>query len=157
MSLTPEEFKKALAQYPSGVTVITTRSPSGELTGLTVSAFCSLSLNPPLVLFCLAQHSYNYLLFQEAEGFAVHFLERSQEALSNLFAKAGEDKFDQVSWRSGLRDIPLLEDVVQVLECRITARYPGGDHTIVVGEVEAAHAHKGHPLVYAQGKYRGLH
>jgi len=154
--MSPEQFKAALSRWATGVTVITTRSRAGELAGLTASSFSSLSLDPPLVLFCLAHSSTTKPSFDAADGFAVNILSEGQKELSGRFAQLGGDKFQGVAWRPGLRGIPLLDHALATLECRIAQVHPGGDHSIVVGAVEQIHCGDEKPLVYYRGAYHAL-
>jgi flavin reductase (DIM6/NTAB) family NADH-FMN oxidoreductase RutF len=154
--MSPDLFKAALSRWASGVTVITTRSRTGELAGLTASSFTSVSLNPPLVLFCLAHNSTGREIFEAAEGFVIHILGAGQQALSSGFAKQGGDKFAGVAWKPGLLDMPVLEGVLASLECRVAQRHPGGDHTIYVGTVEQIGVSDEAPLVYYRGKYHSV-
>jgi len=154
--MSPEQFRAALGRWVTGVTVITTRSRAGDLAGLTASSFASLSLDPPLVLFCLGHSSTGKPAFDAADGFVVNVLAESQQALAGRFAQLGGDKFPGVAWRPGLRDMPVLDGALASLECRIAQTYPGGDHTIVIGEVERIHLGDDKPLVYYRGAYRAL-
>ena len=154
--MSPEQFKAALSRWASGVTVITTRSRSGEIAGLTASSFTSVSLDPPLVLFCLAHSSTSKPAFQDSDGFVVNILSAGQQALSGHFAKQGGDKFAGIPWHAGLRDMPLLDGALAGLECRIVQVHPAGDHLIVVGEVEQVQLAEHEPLVYYRGAYHAL-
>lgn len=154
--MSPEEFKAALSRWVTGVAVITTRARSGEIAGLTASSFTSVSLDPPLVLFCLAHTSTGKPAFDDSDGFVVNILSETQRTLSGRFAQQGGDKFAGLGWRPGLRQMPLLDDALAHLECRVTAVYPGGDHSIVVGEVERIDVREDQPLVYYRGAYHEL-
>jgi flavin reductase (DIM6/NTAB) family NADH-FMN oxidoreductase RutF len=154
--MSPEEFKVALSRWVTGVTVVTTRSRGGEIAGLTASSFTSVSLDPPLVLFCLAHTSTSKPAFDDTNGFVVNILNESQQAMSSRFAQQGGDKFADIGWRPGLHGMPLLDDALAQLECRITARHPGGDHTIVVGEVERIDVRDDQPLIFYRGAYHRL-
>lgn len=154
--MSPEEFKAAMSRWVTGVTVITTRSRAGEIAGLTASSFTSVSLDPPLVLFCLGHASTSKPAFDATDGFVVNVLGAGQQALAGGFAKLGGDKFADVGWRPGLRDMPLLDDALAHLECRIVQKHPGGDHTIVVGEVERIDVREDPPLVYYRGAYHAM-
>jgi flavin reductase (DIM6/NTAB) family NADH-FMN oxidoreductase RutF len=149
-------FKAAMSRWATGVTVITTRSPSGELAGFTASSFSSLSLDPPLVLFCLGDSSVSLPAFQAADGFAVHILAEDQKDLAARFAQQGGDKFHDLDFREGNRSVPLLEGGLACLECRKVQVYSGGDHRVFLGEVESVHTSDGAPLVYFRGEYRTL-
>jgi flavin reductase (DIM6/NTAB) family NADH-FMN oxidoreductase RutF len=156
MSVTAAEFRATLRHFPAGVTVITTRDAQGQPTGLTASAFTSVSLDPPLVLVCVDHAATAYPALVEHGWFAVNMLGESQAHLSRRFATTATDKFAGVAYREGRAGLPILDDVVAVLECRVVHRYPGGDHTIFVGQVEGIAAAGGPPLVYFRGAYHHL-
>jgi flavin reductase ActVB len=149
-------FKSALSRWGSGVSVITARASDGAPVGLTATSFASLSLQPPLVLFCLGRDSTRFDAFEAADAFAIHLLTAGQEALSSRFAAKGGDKFAGLAVRESRHGLPLLEDCLAVLECRTHARLPGGDHVIVVGEVERLTLGEGEPLLYFRGRYRRI-
>ena len=151
-----DSFKAALGHFASGVTIITTLDAHGAPTGLTATSFTSLSLHPPLVLFCLAERANCFEDFQRAASFAVNILAHGQDDVSNTFASRGAEKFEGVGYRKGMLGDPLLEGALANMECRITARHPGGDHVIVVGEVQSVEVGDGRPLLYYHGKYHTL-
>lgn len=151
-----DEFRSALRHFPAGVTIVTTRDGEGRPCGLTASAFTSVSLDPPLVLVCV-DHAATAHPAVDAHGwFAVNVLGKSQEHLARRFAVSGSDKFAGVAFREGRAGLPILEDVVASLECRVVQRYAGGDHTIFVGQVEGVSVAGGPPLVYFHGGYHHL-
>ncbi len=156
MPVTGGEFRFALRHLAAGVTVVTTRDQDGNPSGLTASAFTSVSLEPPLVLVCVDRASVSHPALETHGWFAVNVLARHQEALSRRFADSGSDKFTGVAYREGRAGLPLLEGVVATLECRLVDRHQAGDHTIFVGQVEGATAPGGHPLVYFQGAYHQI-
>jgi flavin reductase ActVB len=149
-------YKTAMSRWATGVTIITTRAPTGELAGFTASSFSSLSLDPPMVLFCLGEEAVCFPAFQAADGFAVHILAWEQQELSARFAQLGGDKFANLTYREGHRGVPLLEGALACLECRKIQVYAGGDHRVFLGEVETVHVGEGAPLVYYRGEYRSL-
>ncbi len=151
-----DEFRAALSRFPSGVTVVTTRDASGRFHGITVSAFASVSLEPPMILVCIEKTTGSHYAFQESEFFVVNVLAEEQEDLSNRFASQIPDKFDGVEWRLGLGEIPVLEDALVTLECRLAYAHEGGDHTIFVGLIERSEIKDKNPLVYWHGNYRKL-
>ncbi|MBI2467578.1 MAG: flavin reductase family protein [Candidatus Rokubacteria bacterium] len=156
MPVATDEFRSALRHFPAGVTIVTTRDGEGRPCGLTASALTSVSLDPPLVLVCV-DHAATAHPAVEAHGwFAVNVLGKSQEHLARRFAVSGSDKFAGVAFREGRAGLPILEDVVASLECRVVHRYAGGDHTIFVGQVEGVAVAGGPPLVYFQGGYYHL-
>jgi flavin reductase (DIM6/NTAB) family NADH-FMN oxidoreductase RutF len=157
MSIEQGEFRQALGHFASGVTVITTQH-EGQLHGTTASSFCSLSLQPPLVLVNIDHRAAIHDLIIESGVFGINILAEHAEAISRQFARQLADKFVGVSYRFGRLDVPLLEDALTVLECRLFARYPGGDHSIFVGEVVSTFtASHSQPLLYYRSKYSRLH
>lgn len=156
MSIDQSQFRHVLGHFASGVTVVTA-CHQGFCHGVTVSAFCSLSLVPPLVLICLDQRNTSHGLLQEAGIFAVNILADDGEMLSRHFASREPDKFSTIPHTIGETGAPLLEGALATLECRVADQFPGGDHTIFVGEVLAAHARDDRgPLLYYRGGYRQL-
>jgi flavin reductase (DIM6/NTAB) family NADH-FMN oxidoreductase RutF len=153
----PATFRRALGHFPSGVTVVTVRGADGRDYGMTVSAFSSLSLRPPLVLVCIGDDATIAGAVEAAGHFAVNVLAEDQEALARRFADTDADRFDGVSVSRGEGGVALLHGAVAQLQCAVVARHRGGDHTIVVGEVLAAtEADGGRALVYERGGYRRL-
>ena len=144
----------------AGVTVVTTVDRQGEPWGLTATAVCSVSLAPPLVLVCIDHAADCYAAFREARGFAVNLLRDDQEHLSHHFATKESRKFVGISHHPGVTGAPILSGALAHVECRVTAQYPGGDHTIIVGEAvesRVASSHEdGSPLVHFRGRYARL-
>jgi flavin reductase (DIM6/NTAB) family NADH-FMN oxidoreductase RutF len=157
--ISSEEFRNALRHFPAGVTIVTLRSGE-EVHGLTVSAFASVSAEPPLILTIIDnRHKAAELLLQEDAVFAVNILGETQTALSDRFAWLKEgDRFAEGSWSVAETGAPILTDALAWLDCRIHARYPAGSHTIYVGLVHASGVpqSEGPPLVYWNRAYRGL-
>ncbi len=153
-------FRQAMCLRAAGVTVVTTRDRHGEPQGLTATAVCSVSLAPPMILVCIDRTAECYEAFQEAEAFAVNLLRHDQEALSQRFARKESRKFEGISHRTGITGSPILTDVLAHVECRIQARYPGGDHTIVLGEVVGSGVtpfdEVESPLLHFRGAYARL-
>jgi 3-hydroxy-9,10-secoandrosta-1,3,5(10)-triene-9,17-dione monooxygenase reductase component len=153
----PPTFRHALSRFPSGVTVVTVRGDDGRDFGMTVSAFASLSLQPPLVLVCIGDDATIAGAVEAAGHFAVSVLSQEQEALARRFAESDADRFAGAAVTRGVGGLALLDGAVVHLQCAIVARHRGGDHTIVVGEVlSAATVEGGRPLVYELGQYRRL-
>jgi 3-hydroxy-9,10-secoandrosta-1,3,5(10)-triene-9,17-dione monooxygenase reductase component len=146
-------FRRALGSFATGVTIITTRSADGQPLGLTANSFNSVSLNPPLVLWSLANSSRSLDAFRKAEYWAVHILATHQEALSGRFARTGEDKFAGLAVDQGIGGIPLLHDCTARFQCRTAFQYEGGDHIIFVGEVLDFDWTETAPLVFHGGRY----
>lgn len=154
--ITPEDFKHALGQFPSGVTVVVLDNGAGGIMGFTVSAFCSVSLEPPLVLISVDQSSECYEALGERGYFTVHILAEHQVELAYRFADGVEDKSDYTQWRINERGYPELTDALAWIECRLYARHPAGDHDIFVGRVEGLRVAEGRePLLYHQGRVGG--
>ena len=151
-----DDFRSALSRFPSGVNVVTTKDAAGQPHGITVSAFCSVSLSPPLVLICIEITTASHDAFAESGVFVINILKESQQYLSEQFAAPAVDKFEDVEFRSGIDGVPVLIDALASLECRLKHTYAGGDHTIYVGEVETINLSKGKPLIYFQGDYTGV-
>ena len=152
-ALDPRDFRKALGNYATGVTVITAAGENGQPVGLTCNSFASVSLNPPLILWSLVSYSPNMANFQNASHFTVNVLGASQRHLAKQFATPAADKFAGVSWTPGLGDAPILADNVATFQCRSADRYYGGDHVIFLGAVEAYSYNEGEPLLFAQGGF----
>lgn len=146
----------ALGRFPSGVTVVTTRMQDGRLLGLTVSAFCSVSLDPQLVLVCVDRRSSAHAGLRESGVFGVSVLAEGQECWSRRFATHGEDKFAGADWELTDRGCPIVPDALVQLECRIVAVHEAGDHSIYLGAPLGARIRAGRPLVYFAGGYRNL-
>jgi 3-hydroxy-9,10-secoandrosta-1,3,5(10)-triene-9,17-dione monooxygenase reductase component len=146
-------FRNALGTFTTGVTIVTTRDPTGHDVGLTVNSFNSVSLDPPLVLWSLARSSGSLPAFLGAEYFAVHILGAGQEALSNRFAQRGADKFADLAIARGRGGVPLLDGCAARFECRTAYCYKGGDHEIFVGEVLSFEHFDQSPLVFQKGGY----
>jgi flavin reductase (DIM6/NTAB) family NADH-FMN oxidoreductase RutF len=149
-------LRRTLGAHPSGVCVVTCLDNSGRRCGVTISSFTSVSLEPPLVLWSLSNAAPSLPAFEAAERFAVNVLEAGQRELSARFARPAEDKFAGVACTEGLGGVPLLRGAAAWLECSRYATYPGGDHTIVLGEVVRHAVGAARPLVFHGGEYRDL-
>lgn len=156
MTVDPDDFKAALSQWCTGVCVITAAGRDGRSAGLTASSFTSVSLHPPLVLFCLDLESTGADVFRDSEGFLVHLLTQEQREISNLFASKQSAKFEHEGLLPGPGGAPMLKNYLALLECATHEIFPAGDHLILVGKVLAAHAQDGEPLLYFRGGYRRL-
>lgn len=148
----PVDFRKAMAEFPSGVTVVTTLDENDALVGFTASAFSSLSMDPPLVLVCPALTSATYPHLVRNQRFAIHILAADQQDIAMVFASKSSDKAAALEW--GLSDLgnPLLKGASCVLECTLWREYEGGDHAIVIGKVERIDRAEGGVLLYHRGK-----
>jgi flavin reductase (DIM6/NTAB) family NADH-FMN oxidoreductase RutF len=149
-------FRSALGRFASGVTVVTTCDAGGSDHGMTASAFCSVSLDPPLILVCVEKIANMHDPITSCTHFAVNVLAHDQEQLARRFAETEGDRFDGIGFTRGAHGTPILDDGLAALECRRTATYDGGDHTIIVGEVESAVWRDDRPLLYYRGGYAGI-
>ena len=148
-------LKQAMRVYPQGVTVVTTKAKDGPK-GITVSSFTSISLSPPLVLVSIAKGSGLHDALSASKAFAVNFLADDQKSVSDRFAGRVElsDRFEGLKFREGVTGSPIIDGVRATLECKTWQVYPGGDHSILVGEVVAAKAFNSkRPLVYYAQQY----
>jgi flavin reductase (DIM6/NTAB) family NADH-FMN oxidoreductase RutF len=156
MTVTPDDFRAALSRFPSGITVVTSVNRQSVAHGITVSAFCSVSLEPPLILVCIEKTTGSHTALLESRVFVVNFLAAGQDALSERFSSILTDKFDGVGLRPGIGGVPMLRDALVTLECALRDDFDGGDHTIFVGEVETVTIRDGDPLFSFHGSYRDL-
>lgn len=146
-----------MGSFASGVTIVTTKGEDRVVRGMTVSAFSSLSLEPPLCLICIDKMASLHDQLRQDTHFAINILAQDQEAVSRQFASKGlEDRFKGVPLKEGRTGAPLIEGAVACIECRVVNSYPGGDHTIFVGEVVSACTTESGPLIYFRGKYENL-
>jgi flavin reductase (DIM6/NTAB) family NADH-FMN oxidoreductase RutF len=144
--------------FATGITVVTGCTESGTPVGLTANSFTSVSLDPPLLLVCIANSAGSAPVLREADHFGVNVLQVSQQPTSNRFAGKGEDRFAATPWSAGESGVPLLDGSLVSFECRRHAIHEGGDHFILVGEVlRAQFEPRRDPLLYFRGKYRRLH
>lgn len=151
-----DEFRAALGRFASGVTVVTTRDSEGKLHGITISAFCSLSLDPPLILVCIDKNTGSHFALTQTSSFIVNILREDQQYLSDRFASFLPDKFEAIEYSPGIDALPVLENALASLECRLVNSHDNGDHTIFVGQIERATINDGNPLVYFHGNYQKL-
>ncbi len=149
-------LRNALGNFATGITVITALDENGEPQGMTANSFSSVSLQPPLVSWCVGRESRLFDLFQKTSRFAVNILTTEQEKTSQLFASPAENKFEQIEWYAGLNGLPLLNDSPCQFQCEIEHRYSGGDHTILIGRVLDFSSQPMSPLIFHGGQYRSL-
>jgi flavin reductase (DIM6/NTAB) family NADH-FMN oxidoreductase RutF len=154
----PRTLRDALGCFATGVTVVTCIDPNGRPVGLTANSFTALSLDPPLLLVCVAKAAASAQPLAEAEHFAVNVLQTGQQPASITFSTRVEDRFGCTRWSMGEHGVPVLMDSLSVFECSRHAIHEGGDHFILVGEVKKATFEPGlDPLLYFRGRYRRLH
>ncbi len=157
-----DKFRKVLGHFPTGVTVITAAAPQEEggskPAGFSVGSFASVSLDPPLVMFCAGNASQSWPEIKSAGHFCVNVLSDAQSEISNLFASKNVDKFENLKWRAAKSGAPVLEGAICWIDCEISDIYAAGDHQIVVGRVldldidEAVVKNQG-PLIFYKGAY----
>src|ERR1700691_5474503 len=155
-AVSPELFRRACALFPTGVAVLTTRASDGTPHGLTVNAFCFLSLDPTLVLVAIDRICSVLETFEKSGHFAINFLSAEQQNLSIRFSELPEGRFTGVSWTPGSEGAPLMEGAIGSVECRTTQVIDAGDHRALIGEVIAATVGEGEPLVFFRSDYTGL-
>lgn len=155
MTVDSRSFRKALGCFATGVTVVTTVNPDDNSpVGVTVSAFSSLSLEPPLVLFCLGNQTSSLAAYKNSGRFVINMLAENQRDLSIRFAGRSEDKWAGVVSEAGAGGVPVLSGCIANLECKLVNTVDGGDHVIFIGEVETIHYQEGGaPLIYFRGAY----
>ena len=154
----PRTLRDALGCFATGVTVVTCVAEDGRPAGLTVNSFTSVSLNPPLLLVCLAKQAASAEPLTQADRFAINVLQTGQQPASIRFATRDEDRFGATPWSRGESGAPILEESLGVFECERYAVYDGGDHHILVGQVvKASFDASLDPLLYFRGRYRRLH
>ncbi len=155
MSEKARQFRNALGCFATGVTVVTTREAGGAEIGLTANSFSSVSLEPPLVLWCIDKGSDTYDAFMAAEHFAINVLGADCADVSNAMARSGRNGLDGIPHANGPETgMPLLDDAISTFECAVQDKFEGGDHIIIVGRVLGyASKPEGAPLLYFRGKY----
>jgi 3-hydroxy-9,10-secoandrosta-1,3,5(10)-triene-9,17-dione monooxygenase reductase component len=148
-----QDIRKALAQFATGVTVVTTRAADGTPTGLTVNSFNSVSLDPPLVVWSIAHKAQSLDAFRTCERYLIHVLAVGQLDVAAVFATRGADKFGGTRWAPNASGLPLLEGCVAWFECGNRRQYDEGDHVILVGRVDEFAIPGGAPLIFHDSRY----
>jgi flavin reductase (DIM6/NTAB) family NADH-FMN oxidoreductase RutF len=158
MTVSIDDFKKALQLWASGVTVVTTHSKQYGVQGMTATAFSSVSVDPPQILVCINDAADTGLGIQESGYFAVNLLTADQQELSNQFAGGAsqQQRFDNISWKAGITGTPILNDSLMSLDCKVLERVRAGSHWIIIAEVQDSICRTGEPLLYCRGAYRKL-
>jgi flavin reductase (DIM6/NTAB) family NADH-FMN oxidoreductase RutF len=158
MTVSADDFKKALQLWASGVTVVTTSSEKFGVQGMTVSAFSSVSVNPPLVLVCINNAADTGEGIKESQCFAVNVLTSDQQDISNQFAGGSNQqlRFENTDWKAGVTGAPILNESLMSLDCKVVEKVLAGTHWIIIGEVQECVCRSGEPLLYFCGAYRQL-
>ncbi len=156
MTVDQHAFRAVLGRFATGVTIVTALGPRKRDVGLTVTAFSSVSLDPPLVSFCIDHSASVYNAMSKAKHFVVNILSEGQEALARRFAEVGPNRFEGIGFERAQNGAALLADVLGYVECSVFARHAAGDHDIIIGEVEIAMSDEGKPLLYYRGGYAQL-
>jgi flavin reductase (DIM6/NTAB) family NADH-FMN oxidoreductase RutF len=157
LTIDPDSFRSVLGRFASGITVVTTLDAQGRDVGMTVSAFASVSLRPPLVSVCIDHAASMHRAIAGAERFGVNILASDQEALSRRFAAVeSSHRFEGIGYERGESGVVLLDDALGHMECLRVAQHEAGDHTLFIGEVERAVARDARPLLYYRGGYAQL-
>ncbi len=155
MSVDRDLFFRLMASFASGVTVVTSRGDDGVPRGFTASAFCSLSLDPSLCMVGVDLRTESLPSIRESGAFAVNILAEGQDEISQRFASKAPDKFAGVPFRDGeVVGAPIIDGALAWIECRVHEILPGGDHIVLIGEIEGGDAREGTPLLYFRGTYR---
>jgi len=158
--LTSLDFRRALGQFATGVTVVTVESAPARVHGMTANSFTSVSLDPPLISVCVDQQAHLLPMLKEKRVFGVNILRSDQQDLSEFFSRPEQHEKEesslQVRFRWTKEGIPLLEEVICQVACLVKDMYPAGDHSIVVGEVLSAALYSGEPLIFFRGDYTRL-
>ena len=147
------EYRRAMSCFATGVAVVTAVDKSGAKVGMTINSFNSVSLQPPLVLWSIANDSQSFATFVDAEHFAVNVLAIHQQNICEQFAARGTDKFNGLECSEGIAGVPILPTYSAVFECRAEHRYDVGDHAILVGRVLRFEDRKTDPLIFYRGHY----
>ena len=152
-AFTERQFRDALAQFATGVTVIAVRRPDGRYVGFTANSFNSVSLEPPLIVWSLNGRAENLAAFETADRYAINVLAHDQIEFARRFSRPHTDRFASVPYRLGVADAPLIEGCVAWFECRHHAIQRAGDHVLFIGEVETCERRNGAGLVFHHGRY----
>ena len=151
-----KDYRNALGQFATGVTVITTLDKNGNKVGMTANSFSSVSLDPMLVLWNIAKTANAFDIFNQAEHFAIHVLSADQQSVSTQFSTKGIDRFEGIECSEGHGSVPLLPEYCAAFQCETETRYEGGDHIIVVGRVIDFDYKATAPLIFHSGRYAQL-
>ncbi len=158
MTVGVDDFKQAMQLWASGVTVVTTQSEKFGTQGMTVTAFSSVSTNPPLILVCINESADTGAGIQESRFFAVNVLNSTQQDVSNQFSggSSQQQRFENTPWTAGMNGAPILDNGIMSLECKVIEQIQAGTHWIIIGEVQDCSCRPGAPLLYYRSAYQQL-
>lgn len=149
----PRELRRVFGLFATGVTVVTAVHPGPEPVGITANSFTSVSLDPPLILWCLANRSSSLAAFELGAPFAIHILAENQADIALHFARPGRNKFEVDDWWRSHPEPPTLDGALARIACRVSQLYPGGDHTIIVGAIEDCSSRSAPPLAFHASRF----
>jgi flavin reductase (DIM6/NTAB) family NADH-FMN oxidoreductase RutF len=152
-TLAPDQLRRAMGCFATGITIVTTKGPDGKFEGVTANSFSTVSLDPPLVLWSLARTARSFAQFEAAPHFAINVLGAGQVDLSRHFSAPHADKLAGIDHHLGHGDCPVLTGVLAHFECLRESMIEGGDHVIFIGRVLRASFREGEPLIYSAGRY----
>jgi flavin reductase (DIM6/NTAB) family NADH-FMN oxidoreductase RutF len=158
MTVSADDFKKALQLWASGVTVVTTNSEKFGTQGMTVTAFSSVSVSPPQILVCINESADTGEGIEESQCFAVNILSSEQQQISNHFSGgcSQQERFENTRWSTASTGAPILDESLVSLDCSVVEKVHAGTHWIIIGEIKASICRSGEPLLYYRGGYRQL-
>jgi flavin reductase (DIM6/NTAB) family NADH-FMN oxidoreductase RutF len=146
-------FRDALGRFLTGIAVVATHTPGGKRIGMTINTLVSVSLDPPLVLYCLGRESMDYETFASATSFAFNILKEEDEEISNRFIVRGDDRFAGIETDVSVSGAPVMRNALAVIDCKRERIVEAGDHLIVMGRVVDVRSSEGKPLAYFKGGY----
>ncbi len=158
MAVSSQDFKKALQRWASGVAVVASQSEKYGVRGMTVTAFASVSAEPPQILVCLNQSADTGENIDQNQRFSVNILAEHQQDVSNNFSggSSQDDRFANTRWSTGTTGVPILDESLLSLECKIIEKIHAGTHWVIIGEIQEITCRTGEPLLYFSSHYRHL-
>ncbi|MEO9515184.1 MAG: flavin reductase family protein [Paracoccaceae bacterium] len=152
----PRELRNVLGCFATGVCVVTTVGDEGRPVGMTINSFSSVSLDPPLILWSIGLNTPSRSAFQSHGSFAIHIMSDTAKDTSLKFARPSDEKFNGIDWKQGLNGVPVLNDALAVLECKVENQIISGDHEIFIGRVLRIDQSEGEPLLFHKGGFASL-
>lgn len=152
VSISSDKFRNIIGHFISGVTIVTAKHHDKNF-GVTASSVASVSLDPPMLLVCINQNTGTQTAISETKKFAVHILKETQAGLALKFAKPNSDKFKDVSYSDGDLSVPIIDDTLAVVECKVAYEVKAGTHSVFIGAVQKGHSFDEAPLAYFRGEF----